>query len=368
MELSNQTQKAGDNAQQIQAGTINIYNGITEERAREICTEVAKKAIEDFSVIAYNTANDRIQDFENELIPRLEKTEHGLEAFSEPAFQILLKKAQIAAACSERECDYKILSELLVHRVKNKSNVKKKASIAKAVEIIDQIDDDSLCGLTVFYILKSLSVVAGSIDDILSKLSSFYAKFDLEKLPNDDLWIDNLTILGTITVPQFIQLPKFDDIIYSKIPVGYACAGIKKDSVVYYDAIDLLGNSGLNEKTVFIDNELLDGYVRIRIKCKNDIDDMGVIRVFKDGNLEIVPLNEVQKETLKNVFNMYDNNKEILSIVRTNFSKLLDNYPAMKKLKLWWDSLHNEMLLTSVGRVIAYTYAKSVDSTLPDLD
>ena len=32
----------GDNSHQIQAEIINIYQGISEQRAREICLEIAK--------------------------------------------------------------------------------------------------------------------------------------------------------------------------------------------------------------------------------------------------------------------------------------------------------------------------------------
>lgn len=39
MTADKQTQKAGENSQLVQAGTINIYNGIDEKRAREICAE-----------------------------------------------------------------------------------------------------------------------------------------------------------------------------------------------------------------------------------------------------------------------------------------------------------------------------------------
>lgn len=42
MEITNQIQKAGDYSQQIQAGTVIIQNGISEERARAIYLEMSK--------------------------------------------------------------------------------------------------------------------------------------------------------------------------------------------------------------------------------------------------------------------------------------------------------------------------------------
>ena len=44
-----QAQRAGDNSQLMQAGIVNVYNGIDEKRAREICAEtfeIAKLLLE----------------------------------------------------------------------------------------------------------------------------------------------------------------------------------------------------------------------------------------------------------------------------------------------------------------------------------
>ena len=49
-----QMQKAGDNANQVQANTVYILNGISEERVREICSEIALQAIKENS----HEAND----------------------------------------------------------------------------------------------------------------------------------------------------------------------------------------------------------------------------------------------------------------------------------------------------------------------
>ena len=66
-----QAQKAGDNSQLMQAGTINIYNGIDEKRAREICAETYAVARRDFTVEAIaSCANERVQQLEDSLLPK----------------------------------------------------------------------------------------------------------------------------------------------------------------------------------------------------------------------------------------------------------------------------------------------------------
>ncbi len=170
-----QIQKAGDGSQQNQATYMIINNGITEERARAICSEVALKEIAECTEEAEKTAKERIDQFAGFFIPRLQQIEEGFQSFTDPAFQVLLRKAQLTAACSGREDDYKILSELLAHRVKNKESGKKKASITKAVEILDQIDEDSLLGLTVFHAINEYGPKTGIISEGLAMLDMLYS-------------------------------------------------------------------------------------------------------------------------------------------------------------------------------------------------
>jgi hypothetical protein len=107
-------QKAGDNAQQFQIQSETI--GIDEKRAREIYDEKYAIAKRDFTEEALQIANERVEEFENRLIPKIEAVNNGLNAFADPSFQLLLIDAQKAAA-TERVVDYDLLSELLVHRI-----------------------------------------------------------------------------------------------------------------------------------------------------------------------------------------------------------------------------------------------------------
>lgn len=126
---NNQTQKAGENSQLVQAGTVNIFNGIDEKRAREICSETYAIARRDFTADAYACANARVQQFENSLIPKMLQIETALSAFSDPAFQFLLASAQRTAAATERNADYDMLSELLICRIEKGQSRKTRAGI-----------------------------------------------------------------------------------------------------------------------------------------------------------------------------------------------------------------------------------------------
>lgn len=98
MDLNNQSQKAGDNAQQFQGGTIIVNNGITEERVRAVVSEMQALARKEYAEIACQVANDRMQEFEKSLEAIIKRNEEDLSFFADPSFQIALKKAQISSA------------------------------------------------------------------------------------------------------------------------------------------------------------------------------------------------------------------------------------------------------------------------------
>ena len=364
-----QIQKAGDNSQQIQAGTVIIQQGITEERARAIYSEMSLKTRDENTVEASLKAIERIDRLENLLIPRIEKEDKIFECFADPAFQILLRKVQMTAVCTDREDDYKILSELLVHRIKNKKNIKKKASISKAVEIIDQIDDDSLCALTLIHAMTYFLPLSGNISDGLLVLADLYNKLNYEDLPTDKLWLDNVAILGCITIVPFFVQDDFEDRLFNMLD-GYSCVGILKSGPAYQTACELLENNKL-DKSILIDHELNDGYVRLAIPQKGRIDSLSYTIYGRINGMAFPierPLSAEQKKCLHDIFDLYAKDATLQNQVKQEFVKLLLEQPSIEKVIKWWNGLNASFSLTSIGKVIAHANAKRIDNNLPDLD
>ena len=368
---SKQIQKAGDNSQQVQMFNPTIVMGIDEKRVREVCSEVALEAIKRYSRESSSTALERINRFTTNLIPRMEKIEKNFNSLSDPSFQALLRKAQITAACTDRENDYSILSELLVHRIKNKGNVKKKASIDKAVEIIDKIDEDSLLALTVFLAMETFTPTSGNILSGLEIISKLYEKFDLEGLPHDNLWMDNLSILGAITItPTPIgSMKKFENYFAESLS-GYACAGIKKGSDEYVKSLEILSTCGIGEG-YYEENILIDGYVRLPVRNKESIKDLLFDVKFESNGKCLFfkgPISQERFDCLNKVFDMYSRDATAISTAKSNFTKKLHSYLSIHKAIEWWNSIEGSVSLTSVGRAIGHTNARSIDPTLPNLD
>lgn len=363
---SKQIQKAGNNSQQNIVN--NYYYGMTDEKALEIYDKQRELTISACSEVARTIADDRINQFAKLLLPRVQQIENDYQSFSDPAFQVLLRKAQLTAACTEREDDYKLLSELLVHRIENKSNIKKKASITKAVEIIDQIDDDSLCGLTLFHAMSSFVPVTGEITEGVSVLADLYSKLNPDCLPTDNSWIDNLSILGAATTIHFSEVKKFEDYLSSRLD-GYVCVGIKKDSPEYSIALEKLSLYKLEQ--MIGNNELLDGYVRLLVAYKSQIHTPHFFsNELIDGKMQQVEqqLSDVQKQCLSDIFDMYSKDQNLKKKVIATFKQSLNSFDSIKKVCTWWNSINLDVDLTSIGKVIAHANAKNIDNSLPDLD
>ena len=229
MAENKQIQKAGDNAQQFQGNTINVYNGLNEAQVRHIYSEMSIKAMEEYTAEAHKTIEKRLKDFAEILIPRIEKIENGFAAFADPEFQVELKKAQVASACTDKEADYEMLSELLLHRIENRDNRRAKASISKAVEIVDKIEDDGLCGLTVVYLAEKISVNMGEIRKGFSILNDSFSKIINTDLPTGNSWISYLDILDAIRASNMSEFRKFSDYYFDRFN-GYSSVGICKNS------------------------------------------------------------------------------------------------------------------------------------------
>ena len=184
-----QIQKAGENSQQIQAQTVIVNQGISEERVRTIFSEMLPYALQEYTCDAYAEASQRIGKLESNILPKLDKVGGLLQAFADPAFQILLRKAQQVSAATEREEDYALLSELLVCHVQKGADRKNRTGINRAIEIVDQIDNDALCALTVAHsVTRYLPTVGGCLEGLCA-LDTLFAKLMYQALPAGAGWL-----------------------------------------------------------------------------------------------------------------------------------------------------------------------------------
>ncbi len=363
-----QIQKAGEHSQLVQARTVNIYEGIDEKRAREICAETYAIARQNFTADAYACANERVKQFEDSLLSRMLEIEDALSVFSDPAFQILLINAQRTAAATERDVDYDMLAELLACRVEKSTDRKNRAGISRAVEIVDKIDDDALCALTVVHAVNKVFPLSQSCKSGIRALADLYEKLIYMDLPTGIDWIDHLDILDAVRINSAGHFKKMSE-YYPERLIGYSAAGIRIDSDEYKKAMDMLLKVGLNS-SFLIPNELLDGYVRIPIAEKNAIKSIFINRKnMVDGKVIMRQdkANQKEIETLEAIWNLYTIDSKEKEEAIAAFMNEWDSYPSLKKLHTWWDTLPIAFNITQVGTVLAHTNARRCDKTIPEL-
>lgn len=364
-----QGQRAGENSQLVQAGAINIYNnGIDEKRAREIYNEMYAIARRDFTADAYACANARVQQFENSLIPKMLQIEEALNAFSDPAFQFLLASAQRTAAATERNADYDMLSELLICHIEKGPSRKTRAGISRAVEIIDKIDDDALCALTVFHAVNKIIPKAKGCKKGLKILADLFEELIYMELPLGTDWIDHLDILDTVRINVFGKLKSIEDYFPSKLK-GYSAAGIDTGTDNYQKALELLSSINF-DPSVLIANELLPNYVKLPVANKDAIRELNraSTKIVNGKAMEVLePLSANDISVLETIWELYTTDTDITQKAIVAFMLEWDSHPSLKTLHTWWNSLPYAFDITHVGTVLAHTNARRCDNRIPEL-
>ena len=370
---NNQSQKAGDGSSQIQANTINVYQqGIDEKRAREIVNEQIPEILNAYSQEARAIAEQRVSQFATDFVPKLVK-ENLLVSLSDPSVQILIKEAQKSAASTERPEDYSLLSELLIHRIKNDKDRNIRAGVTQAIKIVDEVSDEALLGLTVAHSVGNIFPVTHIISKGLTVLNDLFSKLLYDELPKGDKWIDQLDILNAVRMDFFGSLQSIEE-IYSSLLSGYIDVGFKKGSAEHNRAIEMIKEAELPLEFL-CNHELREGYIRLSLVSINWLDKISYnkqqsIDVQGQQKTIIYPslLNEKQKETIKAIYALYetDNVKKQENIKA--FMNMWNSYDNLRVLQEWWNSLPRAFELTCVGSVLAHANAQRGDPTIPNLD
>lgn len=365
-----QTQKAGANSQQLQADNITVNLGIDEKRAREIFQEMTPQLRNIYTQEALKILNSRVAEFENSLMPKMEAVEGALEAFADPGFQLLLVEAQKTAASTERPADYELLSELLIHRFQKGEDRVVRTGINRAVEIVRDISDEALLGLTVFHSMTSFMPTSGDIHQGLDNLNSLFGKIIYGNLPMGNSWIDHLEVLNAVRINTLSTLPTFED-IHSKVFNAYIGVGIEKGTDSFYKAIELIPSTGIPENILLVNHELNDKFIRINVSNWNDINSLIFRYPLKTDDCTIHishPLSEKQKNAIQSIHSLY---KQDENVEHENTRKFMEEWYKRSNLKIikeWWDKIPNSIQLTSVGKVLAHSNAQRCDKSLPPLD
>lgn len=397
MEINKSEQTAGDNSTQVQAGTVNnFYNttnivGIDEERARTICKEEYAIAKANWTQEAQGIAQERVMALEDKLIPKMKQYDETLNIFGDPAFQFVLRKAQISAASSGEEKDLDMLSELIVHRAEQNGNRERTLGITKAIEIIDQVPESSLIGLSIFYAIDRYEPESFDIHQGLKSLDNLYKGIlnDIE-LPVGTQWIENLDVLSAVRMgsPGIRPFKKMEEFLSNQL----ACLpmGIERNSQEYNEILSELHKVGLydpkeeiaelnedngdNKKALkiemplFKEHPLREGFLICACPPKFLTDNGSIIVTATIDSKEFkFHLSEEQYLAYKHLSEMtYKDGRNVESLT-SKLIKEWDNYEILKNVRIWWNQLPISFTITPIGVAIANAYIRTKYPTIPSM-
>lgn len=370
MELNNQTQKAGDNATQVQAGVVNYYTniaGIDEKRAREICKEEYALVAQNWSQEALKIANERVQSLEDKVLPKFLEIDSTLHFFADPTFQMTLRKAQMTAASAERDSDFDLLSDLLVHSIEQKGDKKRELGIARAIEVVNQVDYQALVGLSMMYAISNYVPKADTFAVGLKILDSLYGKLmDNQELPQGNDWLEHLDLLTAIRLHQggLTHFKKIEEYIPLIMP-RFFTIGLKQDSAELahirneFDRVHL-------PQTFLIIHPYKTDYIQLNVDL--DIEKITLKINISEGTIVEIRFNAEQKSVLRNAMELMhkaDNIKD--KDLQEYFCHHWDSYPNLKKVREWWNNLSSHFSVTPLGVALANAYNKTKYSGVPCL-
>lgn len=400
MEINKSEQTAGDNSTQVQAGTVNNYYnttttniiGIDEERARNICKEEYAIAKANWTQEAQGIAQERVIALEDKLIPKMKQHDETLKIFGDPAFQFVLRKAQVSAAASGEERDLDMLSELIVHRAEQNGNRERTLGIAKAIEIIDQIPESSLIGLSIFYAISTYVPETLDVHQGLRVLDNLYKSIlnDVE-LPVGEQWIENLDVLSAVRIGSsgIQSFKKMEEFLPNNL-AKYLPIGIERNSKEYNEILSELHNVGLydpkeeiaelnedngdNKKALkiemllFKEHPLREGFLICACPPKFLTDNGSIIVTATIDSKEFkFHLSEEQYLAYKHLSEMtYKDGRNVESLT-SKLIKEWDNYEILKNVRIWWNQLPISFTITPIGVAIANAYIRTKYPAIPSM-
>lgn len=198
--MTSQHQRGGAGSQQIQvAGDLVL--GVTEERAVQIAREQADLAIREFTAEANAVARERMDNLDQKVVHEL--SGRGLLSnFSDPAFQILLRKAQLQAAATSSDEDHEVLAKLLAERAQRPTKPMH-LIVTRSVEVIEYLDEEALAGITLLFLVYGL--LPGSPDPKagLGQIEELAASLQFDSFPAGANWLNRLDLLSPLSAQPF---------------------------------------------------------------------------------------------------------------------------------------------------------------------
>jgi hypothetical protein len=373
---TNQQQKAGDNSKQVQQTGDNSNQTIIENQTNNynlpiteivplistVSLQVEKQALALCTQVSEDICKSKIGEFESRWLPIISKIEGVDKHLKDPKFQFMIRDANISAAKRSRDIDLDILTQLLVCHIEKGDNMIIDAGINKTIQIVNEIDNSSLCGLTCVATMLNYHPRCPMVEDTLRLLNDLFSKLLYTDLPEGDDWIDHLDVLNAINIQSkenglhsflSVRNENRNKIVKKYYPTSelmklfyekYTCVGIKEGSEEHKKALEIMKENNM-DLDLLVPNECLPGYLRLNVDSFDDLFNHKYIYIYK----------------------LYSNDHKLHLQSNDKFIKMWKSHETLRKITEWYDKIPIPFRISTVGLVLAQTNGKRCCPDFPDL-
>jgi hypothetical protein len=153
--MSDQTQKAGDNSTNIQAGSITVHQGVSVTEVRELALDVFRANFCELAGDARNVARRRAEEITEAFLKQLQQQyADGLRQAHDPDFQYALFTVQKEyARCGDKELG-DLLVDLLVDRTKHESRSILQIVLNESLAVAPKLTPEQLSVLSLVFLFR----------------------------------------------------------------------------------------------------------------------------------------------------------------------------------------------------------------------
>lgn len=361
---SSNSQKAGDNATQIQAGTYISVQGIDEKRVREIMGEQQALILQKSITEAARTAEERLDTFKDIFVSELAKHQELINQFANPSFLRDLLETQKAAVSSERVNDFDRLAELLISRMKSNDDTCKRLGINTAIKIASEVSDKTIVALSVMYIVYHLRYRVCNYNNVIDIYEKLFGNINVENLPPSQEWLEEAELSQLIRLQPLYQ-PMSACSIISDSYSGITKWGISRKSDNFKKATDILTANHMPCESL-VAHELDDQFVRLPLASLDDLDTLTYRTLDQYGNTSSRSLSPSEREAMIAIWNLYDKDRKTEKLLGDLFKNKCLEKPLFSRVEKWLNSSPCAFTLTIAGKALAHANLKCLGMTMPE--
>ncbi len=339
--MTDQSQKAGADSQQYQAGgDINI--GVTAEEVVNITRAEVARSVDQLSAAAKEIAEVRNQALGDRIIGAFEGRPELFQAFADPDFQFSLRDAARAAASTDDEHTEQLLVDLLTNRAEEGGSTRVRLATSQAIKAADKLSREALNGLTALWVISSLVPAAPNFEGLFSTMTANAQALINLGLP-DRGWVRDLDVLNLARVQGgFVQHQRYNEIAATWAKDSMV-TGIDAEAETSRQLIASATTSIPELSAYIIAHPLKPGFLRLAGKDQEEL--LSKLPSAAGASAEL------QQLSGQNGYGMQDNTATV------NLAKTIADSSTLTKIADWWNNTP-AFDLTVVGDVVGFVNAR----------